>query len=83
MTTAAKTERPNMVHADGPRQSRATDRGPLAHHETFSDELTQAGIKNVDDESPGTAHEWRTGCRSGEEFAPLLFRSRSTNEDLQ
>jgi enterochelin esterase-like enzyme len=41
---------------------------------TFSDQLTQAGIKNVYYESPGTAHEWLTWRRSFKEFAPLLFR---------
>jgi enterochelin esterase family protein len=41
---------------------------------TFSEQLTQAGIKNVYYESPGTAHEWLTWRRSFKEFAPLLFR---------
>jgi enterochelin esterase-like enzyme len=41
---------------------------------TFSDQLTQAGIKNVYYESPGTAHEWLTWRRCFKEFAPLLFR---------
>ncbi len=41
---------------------------------TFSDNLTQAGIKNIYYESPGTAHEWLTWRRSFKEFAPLLFR---------
>ena len=41
---------------------------------TFSEQLTQAGIKNVYYESPGTAHEWLTWRRSFREFAPLLFR---------
>jgi enterochelin esterase family protein len=41
---------------------------------TFSDQLTQAGIKNVYYESPGTAHEWLTWRRCFREFAPLLFR---------
>jgi enterochelin esterase-like enzyme len=40
----------------------------------FSEQLTQAGIKNVYYESPGTAHEWLTWRRSFREFAPLLFR---------
>jgi enterochelin esterase-like enzyme len=41
---------------------------------TFSEQLTQAGIKNIYYESPGTAHEWLTWRRSFKEFAPLLFR---------
>ena len=41
---------------------------------TFSDQLTQAGIKNIYYESPGTAHEWLTWRRCFKEFAPLLFR---------
>jgi enterochelin esterase family protein len=41
---------------------------------TFSEQLTQAGIKKVHDESPGTAHEWLTWRRCFKEFAPLLFR---------
>lgn len=41
---------------------------------TFSDQLTQAGIKNVYYESPGTAHEWLTWRRCLREFAPRLFR---------
>jgi enterochelin esterase family protein len=41
---------------------------------TFSDQLTQAGIKNTYYESPGTAHEWLTWRRCFREFAPLLFR---------
>jgi enterochelin esterase family protein len=41
---------------------------------TFSEQLTQAGIKNVYYESPGTAHEWLTWRRCFREFAPLLFR---------
>jgi enterochelin esterase-like enzyme len=41
---------------------------------TFSEQLTQAGIKNVYYESPGTAHEWLTWRRCLREFAPLLFR---------
>jgi enterochelin esterase family protein len=41
---------------------------------TFSDALTQAGIKNVYFESPGTAHEWLTWRRSFNDFAPRLFR---------
>jgi enterochelin esterase family protein len=41
---------------------------------TFSDQLTQAGIRNVFFESPGTAHEWLTWRRCLKEFAPRLFR---------
>jgi enterochelin esterase family protein len=41
---------------------------------TFSEQLTQAGIRNVYYESPGTAHEWLTWRRCLREFAPLLFR---------
>ncbi len=41
---------------------------------TFSDQLTQAGIKNVYFESAGTAHEWLTWRRCFRDFAPRLFR---------
>ena len=41
---------------------------------TFSEQLTQAGIKNVYFESPGTAHEWLTWRRCFKDFAPRLFR---------
>jgi enterochelin esterase-like enzyme len=41
---------------------------------TFSEQLTQAGIKNVYFESPGTAHEWLTWRRCLKDFAPRLFR---------
>jgi enterochelin esterase family protein len=41
---------------------------------TFSDQLTQAGIKHIYYESPGTAHEWLTWRRCFKEFAPRLFR---------
>jgi S-formylglutathione hydrolase FrmB len=40
----------------------------------FSEQLTQAGIKNIYYESPGTAHEWLTWRRCFKEFAPRLFR---------
>lgn len=40
----------------------------------FSEQLSQAGIKNVYFESPGTAHEWLTWRRSFADFAPRLFR---------
>jgi enterochelin esterase family protein len=41
---------------------------------TFSEQLAQAGIKNIYYESPGTAHEWLTWRRCFKEFAPRLFR---------
>jgi enterochelin esterase family protein len=41
---------------------------------TFSEQLTQAGIKNVYFESAGTAHEWLTWRRCLRDFAPRLFR---------
>jgi enterochelin esterase-like enzyme len=41
---------------------------------TYSEQLTQAGIRNIYYESPGTAHEWLTWRRCFKEFAPLLFR---------
>ena len=41
---------------------------------TFSEALTQAGIKNVYFESPGTAHEWLTWRRCLYDFAPRLFK---------
>jgi enterochelin esterase-like enzyme len=40
----------------------------------FSDALTQAGVRNVYFESPGTAHEWLTWRRCLLDFAPRLFR---------
>jgi enterochelin esterase-like enzyme len=40
----------------------------------FSEQLTEAGIKNVYFESPGTAHEWLTWRRCLNDFAPRLFR---------
>jgi enterochelin esterase-like enzyme len=40
----------------------------------FSDALTQAGVKNVYFESPGTAHEWLSWRRAFADFAPRLFR---------
>ena len=49
-----------------------SEEGPGA--KTFSETLTQAGIRNVFYESAGTAHEWLTWRRSFKEFAPLLFR---------
>ncbi len=44
------------------------------HVKQFSDELTQAGIKNVYFESPGTAHEWLSWRRALADFAPRLFK---------
>ncbi len=41
---------------------------------TFSDALSQAGVKNVYFESAGTAHEWLTWRRCLRDFAPLLFK---------
>jgi enterochelin esterase-like enzyme len=41
---------------------------------TFSEQLTQAGIKNIYYESPGTAHEWLTWRRCCKEVAALLLR---------
>jgi enterochelin esterase-like enzyme len=49
-----------------------SEEGPGA--KTYSEQLTQAGIRNVYYESPGTAHVWLTWRRSFKEFAPLLFR---------
>jgi enterochelin esterase-like enzyme len=40
----------------------------------FSDALTQAGIRNIYFESPGTAHEWLTWRRCLNDFAPRLFQ---------
>ena len=40
----------------------------------FSEQLTNAGIKNVYFESPGTAHEWLTWRRCLNDFAPRLFK---------
>jgi enterochelin esterase family protein len=36
--------------------------------------LTEAGIKHVYVESPGTDHEWQTWRRNLQDFAPRLFR---------
>jgi enterochelin esterase family protein len=41
----------------------------------FDAALSQAGIKHVYFESPGTAHEWQTWRRSLHLFAPLLFQN--------
>jgi enterochelin esterase family protein len=41
---------------------------------TFSDQLTQAGIKNIYYESLCTSNECLTWRRCFKEFAPLLFR---------
>ncbi len=40
----------------------------------FHRALSEAGIKHVYWESPGTAHEWLTWRRDLHEFVPLLFR---------
>jgi hypothetical protein len=40
----------------------------------FHRALTEAGIRHVYYESPGTAHEWLTGRRGLYEFAPMLFQ---------
>jgi enterochelin esterase family protein len=37
-------------------------------------QLTEAGIKHVYVESPGTDHEWQTWRRNLKDFAPRLFR---------
>jgi enterochelin esterase-like enzyme len=49
-----------------------TEEGPGT--KAFSEQLTQAGIKNVLFESQGTAHEWLTWRRCLRESAPRLFR---------
>jgi enterochelin esterase-like enzyme len=36
--------------------------------------LTEAGIRHVYVESPGTDHEWQTWRRNLKDFAPRLFR---------
>jgi enterochelin esterase-like enzyme len=46
--------------------------GPNAKN--LSNALTQAGVKNVYYESPGTAHEFHTWRRCLYQFAPLIFR---------
>ena len=38
--------------------------------------LTEAGVKHVYWESPGTDHEWQTWRRNLKGFAPLLFRAK-------
>jgi enterochelin esterase-like enzyme len=40
----------------------------------LSNAFTQAGIRHVYYESPGTAHEWHTWRRCLYQFAPLLFK---------
>ena len=49
---------------------------------TFSEQLTQAGIKNIYYESPGTAHEWLTWRRCFKEFAPAVVPLSRTNRGL-
>ena len=41
---------------------------------TFSEALTNAGVRNVYFESAGTAHEWLTWRRALNDFAPRLFK---------
>ena len=53
------TEEPERMHA-----------GIVRLH----DSLTEAHVKHVFYESPGTSHEWQTWRRDLKEFAPLLFQ---------
>jgi len=53
------TEEPAMMHT-----------GIVHLHES----LTEANIKHVFYESPGTSHEWQTWRRDLKDFAPRLFR---------
>jgi enterochelin esterase family protein len=41
---------------------------------SFHASLTEAGIRHVYVESPGTDHEWQTWRRNLKDFAPRLFR---------
>ena len=45
--------------------------------ERLNTSLTDAGVKHVFYESPGTAHEWQTWRRDLKEFVPLLFQNNS------
>jgi len=45
--------------------------------ERLNTSLTDAGVKHIFYESPGTAHEWQTWRRDLKEFAPLLFQNNS------
>ena len=38
------------------------------------DSLTEANVKHVFYESPGTSHEWQTWRRDLKDFAPRLFQ---------
>ena len=49
--------------------------GDMGSGKSLHQQLTQAGIKHVYYESPGTAHEWLTWRRSLHEFLPLLFQT--------
>jgi enterochelin esterase family protein len=40
----------------------------------LNDALTEANIKHIFYESPGTSHEWQTWRRDLKDFAPRLFR---------
>jgi len=53
------TEEPAQMHA-----------GIVRLHDAF----TEANIKHVFYESPGTSHEWQTWRRDLNDFAPRLFR---------
>ena len=55
------------VGTEEPERMRAGIRGLQAS-------LTEAGIKPVYYESPGTDHEWQTWRRDLNDFAPRLFR---------
>ena len=41
---------------------------------SFSETLTNTGVRNVYFESSGTAHEWLTWRRALNDFAPRLFK---------
>ena len=43
----------------------------------LNDSLTDANVKHVFYESPGTSHEWQTWRRDLKDFAPRLFQSTS------
>jgi enterochelin esterase family protein len=50
---------------------------PARMHEglvRLHDSLTEAHIKHVFYESPGTSHEWQTWRRDLKDFAPRLFQ---------
>jgi enterochelin esterase family protein len=56
------TEEPAQMHA-----------GIVKLHDAF----TEANVKHVFYESPGTSHEWQTWRRDLKDFAPRLFQSAS------